>query len=474
MTISFSALSVDRLTSIKNFQNDLNWSSTDTRSVPFQDHLQYSPSANQVKTLYPPLPSRTSVFQWYKKGASFGKPASALHLEPPKPLTWILTGINQTSTNPVSINQLQSNGPAFSIDQFEDNIIDAMEGKVIGYSYALNLNKQSAKADGVDFRRTNTNSTSYHSAYKRMNIASISKTITAVAVLQLLEKNGLSIDSPIGPWLPDDWDKGLGFNDQHMLTFEDLLTHKSGIKEAFNFWKDFDQDYKDSVSVKWDGLKTMVEYGVFLGDYGKQTYSNLNFALFRVIIPALWKASGENPGIGVLDELEASALYGNYVAYNILIPIGINQASCHNNFEADKARFYNIFDPNGSGAESGNWVLSCGSGGWYLSAHELANFMANIRYNNAILSPSMRTLMDEHMLGWSFNWSLNGDHGLYRAHAGALYFDDADFGDRREMQGCIMKFPIYVEAVLLVNSSHIDNTLPCTILRNAFDAAWIN
>jgi len=82
--------------------------------------------------------------------------------------------------------------------------------------------------------------------------------------------------------------------------------------------------------------------------------------------------------------------------------------------------------------------------------------------------------LDMHMLGWSYNWSLNGDHGLYRAHAGALYFDDADFGDRREMQGCIMKFPIYVEAVLLVNSSHIDNTLPCTILRNAFDASWVN
>ena len=42
------------------------------------------------------------------------------------------------------------------------------------------------------------------------------------------------------------------------------------------------------------------------------------------------------------------------------------------------------------------------------------------------------------------------------------------------MQGCMMKFPIQVEAVLLVNSSLQHNTLPCTKLRQAFDAAWVD
>ena len=81
MTISFSALSVERLTSTKSLLVDLNGSSIDTRSVSFRDQLLYSPLANQVKTLHPPLPSRTNLLQWYKKGISFGKPASALHLE---------------------------------------------------------------------------------------------------------------------------------------------------------------------------------------------------------------------------------------------------------------------------------------------------------------------------------------------------------------------------------------------------------
>jgi len=40
------------------------------------------------------------------------------------------------------------------------------------------------------------------------------------------------------------------------------------------------------------------------------------------------------------------------------------------------------------------------------------------------------------------------------------------------MQGCIMKFPIQVEAVLLVNSSIKNDILPCDKLADAFDAAW--
>lgn len=218
----------------------------------------------------------------------------------------------------------------------------------------------------------------------------------------------------------------------------------------------------------------MVEYGIIPAYYHTPQYSNVNYALFRVIIPALWKASGENPNIGELSETEAATLYANYMAENLFIPLGIHQAACHQEFEPDPIFYYNIYAPNGAGAEAGNWTLSCGSGGWYLSAYNLANLMANIRYNDDILSPTMRALMDEYKLGWSSTWSQNGDHGLYRAHAGALYFDDADFGERREMQGCIMKFPIQVEAVLLVNSSIEGNILPCTKLAAAFDAAWVD
>lgn len=43
-----------------------------------------------------------------------------------------------------------------------------------------------------------------------MNITSVTKTITAVAVLQLLERRRLTVDSLIEPWLPEGWIRGPG------------------------------------------------------------------------------------------------------------------------------------------------------------------------------------------------------------------------------------------------------------------------
>jgi D-alanyl-D-alanine carboxypeptidase len=417
---------------------------------------------------YPPLGTETDLAQWYRHRMATGNPATPEHAEgtPPR---------RRTSRTGGGIDDIAYGGKTFDIREFEAQIHAFMDDNVVGFSYAINFQKQLYIADGWGLKRTGDDfGPAWHDGYTRMNIASISKTLTAVAVLQLLEKNGLSINDPVGPWLPDEWEKGYGFDSPQSITFKDLLTHRSGLKQTLTAIEAFDPAFKALDKVKWDGLEAMVAYGTmpwYQDDVDPQ-YSNVNFALFRVIIPALWEASGESPGIGDLNAEDAAAYYAAYLAENLFIPLGINQAACAEFWIGSPVYFYNFYDQDRPGAEAGDWTLKCGSGGWYLSAYNLANVMANIRYNDAILSPAMRSLMDTHKLGWSYNWSQNGEHGLYLAHAGALYFDDADYPDRREMQGCMMKFPIHVEAVLLVNSSLENNTLPCTKLRQAFDAAW--
>lgn len=435
----------------------------------------FTSRTNSDSAEYPPLQEDTDLLQWYRDGVNFGNSTADLKAEEP-PIENSQFGVVATYVGQGNFNQFASNGPSFNVAEFEAQIHEHMDHKAIGYSYAINFNKNLYTADGWGLARNSNDSSSWHTGYRRMNIASISKTLTAVGVLQLLEKNGLSIYDPVGPWLPEDWPKGPGFSNPQSISFYDLLTHHSGLKQTLLAVEAHDADFKALDKVKWDGLKAMVEWGTHPGyhEVPDPVYSNVNFALFRVIIPALWKASGENPGIGELNETEAAALYENYMAENLFIPLEIHQASCHQLFEDDPIFYYNFYASNGAGAEPTNWTLSCGSGGWYLSAHNLANVMANIRYNDNILSPAMRSLMDQHKLGWSYSWSINGNHGLYRAHAGAWYRDNSDFGQRREMQGCVMKFPIHVEAVLLVNSSIEDNILPCTKLAAAFDAAWVD
>jgi hypothetical protein len=97
------------------------------------------------------------------------------------------------------------------------------------------------------------------------------------------------------------------------------------------------------------------------------------------------------------------------------------------------------------------------------------------RYTEVLLSQESRDLMDKHFLGWHAPdpWpdSTKGVYGTYLVHGGDLYDPDGD--PSREMHGCAMQFPIQVEAVVLINSSTTLSQYQCTMLREAFENAWV-
>jgi CubicO group peptidase (beta-lactamase class C family) len=354
-----------------------------------------------------------------------------------------------------SANDFIWQGPSFDYNVFAANIEAAMDGNAIGYAYAINLLGQSVITGADGAAQTPVDGDIDQTASKRMTVASISKTVTAVAVLQLLEKNGLTIDDPIAPWLPSDWTLGLNIVD---LTFRHLLTHRSGYAN----W---------GTGGSWASLQSMVASNQ-ADAAAEWDYENNNYALFRVIIPALWIATMDNNNYPELNEGLAALMYIAYVQLHIFDPIGVNQAMCMNNGNSDPVLLYDVNNPNVAGWETGDYGLNCGAYGWNLSAIDLAAFMAHIRYNDDILSPASRELMDEYFLGWRNpdDWGTGtvGEHGVYYAHGGKWQKGG------REFQGCIMKFPIHVEAVLLINSSENFSGEKCGLLRQAFDDAYVN
>jgi CubicO group peptidase (beta-lactamase class C family) len=64
----------------------------------------------------------------------------------------------------------------------------------------------------------------------KLRIASITKTITAVAIMQLIEKELLRLDDPLSKFIPD-------YPNGEKITVKHLLTHSSGIR---NFELDMD------------------------------------------------------------------------------------------------------------------------------------------------------------------------------------------------------------------------------------------
>ena len=70
----------------------------------------------------------------------------------------------------------------------------------------------------------------------KIPVASVSKVVTALAAIRVLAKNNVSLDSGIGGHLPSDWTL-----DSHVssITFRELLSHRSGIKDYGNNSQDY-------------------------------------------------------------------------------------------------------------------------------------------------------------------------------------------------------------------------------------------
>lgn len=161
-------------------------------------------------------------------------------------------------------------------EKFQGTVLIAKEGEILftkGYGLAA-----------TDL--PNSPSTLYQ-------IASLSKTFTAVAVMQLVEKELLNLDDPISQYFPD-------FPNGESITISHLLSHSSGIPDYLK--ADFEFDY----SKEWnpnDIVNTVS--GSELGfTPGKSfSYSNTGYVMLGLIIE---KVSGQP--------------YANYIKEHIFEP----------------------------------------------------------------------------------------------------------------------------------------------------------
>jgi len=369
----------------------------------------------------------------------------------------------------------------FDLDLFEANLRKAFDGKATGYAYAINQNGQLKRsgangyallARDVDGILIDPKGVKQHEKL-RMNIASVSKPVTAVTVLRLLQENkvpgypNLTINSKVAPFLPASWKLGPKVAD---LTFKELLSQYSGM------W------IVPGGSTSTESLKSFIANGV-TREKDDYEYINANLAIFRVIIPYMTLSQRLRENYSELyttdpakfDEL-TSTKYVETVNQKTLAPMGIAPASMMGMMafgNTIEPRLYIAPDNNAAGKLAGDWTKTGGGGGWNLSAVELAQFLAHVRYDDKILTPATRKLMDENYLGWMdpAEWDLNREHGAYLGHRGDLNWKDANKVKVAGMTSLILNFPNGVQVSLLVNSL---GTYVSThkAVAAAFDEAW--
>jgi hypothetical protein len=144
-----------------------------------------------------------------------------------------------------------------------------------------------------------------------VNVASVGKMFTTIAVLQSLARHHLSIDSRISPFLPPDWVRGPGVD---TITFRELLTHRAGFRldSGLVFTTD-------------NAAKEQIKQGINRVDKQVPSYNNINFTIFRDLLPFMEGVRDPGPAARAA---AADRFFIAYVQRQVFDPVGVTDARC--------------------------------------------------------------------------------------------------------------------------------------------------
>ena len=104
--------------------------------------------------------------------------------------------------------------------------------------------------------------------------ASITKTFTGIAIMQLRDKGLLKLDDPIVKYLPELRAVHNAYGDMSEITLRHLMTHSSGFRDATWTWS-ANKDWEPFEPQKWEQLVAMFPYMEILFKPGSHwSYSN--------------------------------------------------------------------------------------------------------------------------------------------------------------------------------------------------------
>lgn len=178
---------------------------------------------------------------------------------------------------------------------------------IVGSSLVMVVDGRVAHSSSVGYqdratRRVVDDGTIYH-------WASITKTLTGIAILQLRDRGRLSLDDPAVRYVPELREIHNPYGDIAQVTVRSLMTHSSGLRASTWPWGG-DQPWHPFEPTRWSQFVAMLPY------------TDLRFQ------PGT-KYSYSNPGVIVLGriiELLSGDDYETYVTKNIFMPLGMTRS----------------------------------------------------------------------------------------------------------------------------------------------------
>ena len=209
-----------------------------------------------------------------------------------------------------------------------------------------------------------------------VNVASVGKMFTTIAVLKSLARHHLSIGSRIVPFLPPDWVKGPGVG---TITFGELLTHRAGFR--LNSGRVFVTD---------NAAREQIRHGIRQADKQAADYNNINFTIFRDMLPFMEGARDQGPA--------ATRFFISYVQHQVFDPVGVTDARCGPVRDAML-----MYPPPGAATGPGRPApvgpSGCSGGAWFITPASMLRVLQGL-IHGSLLSSSQRQQMDSNCLGW--------------------------------------------------------------------------
>ena len=215
---------------------------------------------------------------------------------------FLFTSINFCTNNTIQAQPTQSaQQEAFKkIDSFLQSLVDT--ANIPGIAIAITSGDRIIHSKG--FGVVNVSTGKSLQSFHNFHIASISKTFTATAVMQLTERGKIDINKPLTSYLPY---FRMADKRYKIITIKQLLNHTSGMPDVEDY--EWEKNIIDAGAA--ERYTRSLADSQLISDPGKEYhYSNIAFDIMADLVA---KVSGKT--------------FETYVKDNILIPLGMNKSS---------------------------------------------------------------------------------------------------------------------------------------------------
>jgi CubicO group peptidase (beta-lactamase class C family) len=223
----------------------------------------------------------------------------------------------------------------------------------------------------------------------RFQIASVSKSFTAAAILLLEERGRLRVDDPLDKHLP-------GYPNGDRIRILHLLTHTSGIPNV-NAFPEYDERARSPQRLE-DIVAWFRDRPLDFEPGARYAYSNSNYNLLALLIE---RVSGRP--------------YGVFLKEALLDPLGLSHTAHHGDAGELIPERASGYVPVGfadiANAPYLDWSIKTGNGSLYSTVDDLLRWERSLAEPRLLGTQSLRRMFTDHGAGAGYGWFIrSGDH----------------------------------------------------------------